>query len=286
MSGILTAQEIIAAIDEGNLIAGASKDAVEACSYDLSIGTIFHRGQVIGESHPDARTQIIIQPGEIISMFTKEELNLPADICATVFPLNSQSSKGLLVLNPGHIDPGFRGPVSVKALNLRKAPLAISLGMEIFTIIFERLPLATTRPYSKNTPRAKREMAYNANDVEVSPRSLSALISFGSDSPYPTVHQVADQIAKAPYLNAERVREEVRNHWMSVAAFWLSMLATAFAVIAVLQSTFGRGSSSSAAPLVQIVNPTPIPPAPPAVVGSPSSKSADGTPASPGKKKQ
>jgi deoxycytidine triphosphate deaminase len=185
MPGILTAQDIIAAIDLGNLIVRGSKDAVEACSYDLCIGTIFHRGQVIDDTHPDARSQIIIEPGEIISMFTREELTLPADICATVFPLNSQSSKGLLVLNPGHIDPGFRGPVSVKALNLRKAPLAISLGMEIFTIIFERLPQPTSKPYAKNTSRAKREMAYNANDVEVSPRSLSALISFGSDSPYP-----------------------------------------------------------------------------------------------------
>ena len=107
MVGILVKQDIEEAMDRGELLANASKQNLRSCSYDLRIGTIFRNGQLINDIHPEANLQVIIQPGEIISIFTLEEVILSDDIMATVFAINAQSSRGLLVLNPGHIDPGF-----------------------------------------------------------------------------------------------------------------------------------------------------------------------------------
>jgi deoxycytidine triphosphate deaminase len=103
-----------------------------------TIGTIFREDQILRAEGGRANERIIIEPGEIVSVLTLEELNLPGDVAATAFAINSQSREGLMVLNPGHVDPGFRGPLSVKAINLRKVPLSIAGGDKIFTVIFER----------------------------------------------------------------------------------------------------------------------------------------------------
>jgi deoxycytidine triphosphate deaminase len=219
MSGILVRQDIEAAIDRGELLVNADKTSLQACSYDLRIGTIFRDGQLINDAHPEANSQVIIQPGEIVSIFTLEDVILPDNITAIVFAINAQSSRGLLVLNPGHIDPGFKGPISVKALNLRKVPLALSRKAPIFTIIFEKLSKSTTSPYSKNVTREQRERENNERDVELAPSSLGQLISLGKDSIYPT---------------RQEVREIVQQHWTT----WLTLILTFIASLTGVISVF------------------------------------------------
>src|SRR6185437_8683197 len=114
MSGPLTYDDIANELAHKRLIIGGELSCVEACSYDMRVGTIFRDGSRIS----GAKGQVILQPGDIVSLFTLEELNLPADIAATAFAINAMSSEGLLVLNPGHVDPGFRGPLTVKAINI------------------------------------------------------------------------------------------------------------------------------------------------------------------------
>lgn len=219
--GIFTKQDIEAVIDRGELILHASKKGLQACSYDMRIGTIFKEGQIINESYYQANKQFTVKPGEIISLFTLEEVSLPSNVMATVFAINSQSSRGLLVLNPGHIDPGFKGPLTVKALNLRKAPLTISIGMRIFTIVFQSLSKSTTSPYDKNVSREQLQQEFNANDVEVAAINLSELVILGKDSPYPTRQEVKDIVQK---------------HWTSWATLILTFIAALSGVIAVIVS--------------------------------------------------
>ena len=137
--GILCKSDISKLIASSNLIADYEKSCLQSCSYDLRIGTIFRDGQVINETHSRSQEQIIIEPGEIVRVLTLERLKLPKDIAGTAFAINSQSREGLMVLNPGHVDPGFEGPLSVKAINLRKVSLPISREDKIFTVIFEKI---------------------------------------------------------------------------------------------------------------------------------------------------
>lgn len=166
MSGILTYDDIAVELANGRLIMDGDASCIEACSYDMRVGTIFRQGVRIS----GAKGQAILQPGDIVSLFTLEELNLPPFIAATAFAINAMSSEGLLVLNPGHVDPGFKGPLTVRAINIRATPKAIDVGTKIFTVIFERLPKASSRPYSKSSPtREDRELKFNATDVEQIP---------------------------------------------------------------------------------------------------------------------
>jgi len=208
---ILPAQTINQELNAGRLILNYSTQNIEACSYDLRIGTVFKDGQAIGSSAGAAQS-FVLRPGEMLSMFTLEDLCLPDDICATVFPINSQSSKGLLVLNPGHIDPGYKGPVSVRVLNISKQDMIIKHEEPIFTIVFDQLLAATNQPYvNHNFSRAKLEKEFAEKDINLSPVSLKKLVG------EPNV------------LEVEKI---VRNHWMSWSVLILTLLAAIFALIA------------------------------------------------------
>jgi deoxycytidine triphosphate deaminase len=244
-TGILPYEDIQEAINK-KMILDAGTDAIQPCSYDMSVGTIFKDGEIITKANSKGE-HVILEPGEIISLFTKEELNLPRNIAATAFPMNSMSSEGILVLNPGHIDPGFRGPLTVRAINIRKTPKTIWIGMPIFTLVFERLPNAPLQGYKYFLERGEREKAFNANDVEQNPQTLLRLVTLGKEKPVVTTDQVHRQI---------------QDHWMSWVVFagtilsvLLAALAAIFAIIAVFQNIQSKQS-------------------PPSVILSPSNKNA------------
>lgn len=211
---IVPAQTIKSEIAVGRLIQGADAELVQSCSYDLRIGTIFQNGRTISQKGSSSVDQVELKPGGIISMFTLEELNLPADVCATVFPLNSQSSRGLLVLNPGHVDAGYKGAITVKLLNISKHEKILKCGEPIFTVIFDRLEEATSVPYpNRQTNRPQRETEFAENDLNVSPGTLAKLVGEPND---------------------EHVEKLIRNHWMSWVSLALTLGAFVFAVIAAL----------------------------------------------------
>jgi deoxycytidine triphosphate deaminase len=195
----------------------------------VPITTIFREGQILRAEGGRANERIIIEPGEIVSVLTLEELNLPGDVAATAFAINSQSREGLMVLNPGHVDPGFRGPLSVKAINLRKVPLSIAGGDKIFTVIFEKLP-KNTRPYDKNVPREERERDCNKIDLEVSPRNLCEMLKISKDCPF-----ALEKDVKAFRTEAE-VKQIVTDHWMSRLTLVLAAIAAAVSLVVM----FGR----------------------------------------------
>jgi deoxycytidine triphosphate deaminase len=208
---LLNNKEIASLIASHGLIQKHDRARIEPASYDLVIGTIFHGGQIINAGHPRAKESVVIGPGEVVTMLSFEELNLPSDICATAYAMNAQSSEGLLVLNPGHVDPGYQGPLTIVALNLRKVPLALQLGERIFTVVFAKLPQAADPPYRKNTSaRDVVERAVNKKVVEKSIGSLAQLLS----------------------ISERDINNLIKEHWLSRAAFVSTVLAAAAGVVA------------------------------------------------------
>jgi len=215
--GILTGDEIRLEIAAGHLIKNHVDAGIQGCSYDLRIGTIFSEDRIIRRV-PNGQDQdpIIVPPGGIISLFTLEDLDLPDDVSATAFAMNFMSSEGVLVLNPGHVDPGFKGPLTVRILNVRATSKALLFGTPIFTVIFQRLP-KSTKPYSRNKSREQRELDFKAKDVEQNPKTLVGLINAGKDKPLMTVDEVDKRIREHWISNAtvEDIEKRIRDHWVS-----------------------------------------------------------------------
>jgi deoxycytidine triphosphate deaminase len=245
MSGILTYEDIAVELANKRLIIDGDAKYVEACSYDMRVGTIFREGLRV----KGPQGQVILQPGDIVSLFTMEELDLPADIAATAFALNAMSSQGILVLNPGHIDPGYKGPLTVRAINLRATPKAIDVGTRIFTVIFERLPKPTGRPYPPIPgDKEDRELKFNSIDVEQNPQSMARLVMLGKDR---------------PLMTGDEVDRRIREHWTTkatlvatLAGFILAGIAALFAVIGVYKTEPVRPTQTNLAPSTQTGSPS------------------------------
>jgi deoxycytidine triphosphate deaminase len=214
---ILRHEDIEEELSHGRLITQHTAASIQPSSYDLRVGTVFRDGQIIKQDHQRAGEQFVIQPGEIVSLLTMEEVHLPDNMIAIAFPMNKWSSEGLLVLNPGYVDPGFSGALSVKIVNLRKTRISISRGQAIFTVSFFRMGASTTHPYNRNKERADREVEMNTKELEQSAASISELLKVAPDRPYPT----KDDVDKA-----------IREHWMSRSGFFLAAIAAIAAVVA------------------------------------------------------
>src|SRR5260370_3383709 len=86
---------------------------IQACSIDWRIGKIFIPGKTgKADGSQDCPLELhALESGQTAVVSTLEELCLPNDVAAIGFPPNRVSVKGMLMTNPGHIDPGYAGPM-------------------------------------------------------------------------------------------------------------------------------------------------------------------------------
>jgi deoxycytidine triphosphate deaminase len=148
--GVLTAAELIKRMSAGQLIRnvrlrGGQPD-VQPASYDLTAGRAVWTEPKSGETkelvyNPASaeKPYVVLQPGQMMSIITHEEILMPKDLCGTVFSKNRLALNGIFAFNAGHVDPGFEGPIVIRLINLRRSRFTVNLGEPIFTIVFQTL---------------------------------------------------------------------------------------------------------------------------------------------------
>jgi deoxycytidine triphosphate deaminase len=189
MSVLIKAELIELAKNHELLGTDYAENNFEPCSYDLRMGTAFQHEKIYrkNKSNEGFTNTIVIKPSEIVTFLTLEIIKIPNDCIGTVFAINSLSSTGLLILNPGHIDPGFKGPISICAINLSKEERRISIGDKIFTLVLQKLTaeLHASEVYkSKFTDLKTREEEFNKNTALQLSNSFFDLISTYKGTPY------------------------------------------------------------------------------------------------------
>ncbi len=205
-SGILNSLQIEYAFQNYSLADCYDSKCLQPCSYDLRVGTIYKEGRMIENDLP-----VDIEPGEIVTIHTIESLKLPDDMAATVFPINSQSSEGFMVLNPGHIDPGYHGVLTVKAINLTKNCLSRMRGDRIFTIIFEKLP-CETQSYQHNIEDDEKKRRQLKIERDISPQNLFKI---------PTYWKGGRVFA----YTENDVKALITGHWLGLVTLIIALLA-------------------------------------------------------------
>lgn len=130
-------------------------------SIDLRIGSVVAGGV---ETVAEINTRTWQLPsGEMAIVITREAVNMPANLAAEVSPTLSVLNDGILILAAPHVDPGYRGPLTARVINLRDKAYALTFEKPVLTVRFYRLEIATDRPYSqivsaeKKVERAIRE---------------------------------------------------------------------------------------------------------------------------------
>jgi deoxycytidine triphosphate deaminase len=114
---------------------------IKAATLDLTIGGIYLPGtencKPGGVYAPLA--EHTLSQGRTAVIKTKEVLNLSADLAAVAFPPAGLSLKGLLMTNPGHIDPGYAGPLHLTVINMSHTPFPLSTSDRIIRVVFIKL---------------------------------------------------------------------------------------------------------------------------------------------------
>lgn len=202
------------------LIKFADSDYVEASSYDMRVGTLFPIDCDVNEDVPE---RVRVKPGDFIRLFTLEELTLDPSLCATAFALNKRSSEGLLVLNPGHVDAGFRGPLMVTAWNLSGKDQIIERGDRIIKVVLQSVD-SPGEPFDKNQPRERRERNFRKTALVNGAKGLGDLIEANADSP----------VATRDDLN--ELRQQMTNTLSTRMSFFVAVVSLVIAVSALVVS--------------------------------------------------
>jgi len=116
----------------------AKESPVQPSSIDLHIGSIFLPGTKHGMDGSEDKplSTHTLGPGETAVITTLETLNLPGTVAAIGFPPSSVSEQGILMTNPGHVDPGYVGPMHFTVINMGKLDFSLRKGGMIVTVLF------------------------------------------------------------------------------------------------------------------------------------------------------
>jgi deoxycytidine triphosphate deaminase len=178
---ILTKTRIQKLVEEGTLIRDVLRNpdntpAVEAASYDLRAGVVLWKERISNElkisrfdESAAAQTIVTLQPGQMVFVITHEELQLPADICGTVYSRNRLQKQNILALNAGHIDPCFEGPIIIRLINLAAQPWALPLGEAVFTVVFHTVAPAQDTPLRRTKELTLAEAMTTATNAFSNP---------------------------------------------------------------------------------------------------------------------
>ncbi|HVW09001.1 MAG TPA: hypothetical protein VHC90_10485 [Bryobacteraceae bacterium] len=128
---------------------------IQPCSVDLHIGDMFLPGEARGKT-PDAltaRSEVTLSTGHTAVILTREVLNFPRNWAAYGFPPSHVSSHGLLVTNPGHIDPGYHGNLRFTVINMSAEPFQLRTGDAIVTLLIDKLSSEVGCDFQQRTGR-------------------------------------------------------------------------------------------------------------------------------------
>ncbi|ATW87896.1 dCTP deaminase [Halohasta litchfieldiae] len=165
---ILSDTDLLERLGEGDLVVDPIDDLdtqVQPASIDMRLGSEFLEFQrtnipcihpnradevdeYVRETYVEEGDEFILHPGDFVLGTTKERVEIPPDLVATV---EGRSSFGRLAVvvhaTAGFIDPGFKGQITLELSNLGAAPVALSPGMRVSQLVFTELKSASTRPY-------------------------------------------------------------------------------------------------------------------------------------------
>ena len=138
--GILTDNEIEAAVSRGALITGSTFHAssLQPSSYDIRVGRL---GIIGGQGQELQLTQspMELEPGAYGGVISYERLLLPSNIAARIGSKRALSYDGVILLTGGVVDPGYEGHLVFGLYNASQRKAIIRYGRKICNVVFERL---------------------------------------------------------------------------------------------------------------------------------------------------
>jgi dCTP deaminase len=114
---------------------------IHSATLDLTIGEIFIPGSpqnnVGGSDH--GKNEHSLAQGHTAVVKTRERVHMSGRQAGIAFPPARMSLNGLLMTNPGHIDPGYDGPLHCTVINMGHESYVLRRGDRIIRVLFFEL---------------------------------------------------------------------------------------------------------------------------------------------------
>ncbi len=231
----LTDHQIKALIDDGDLVTpkpdttlGMKTSPIQPASIDFTIGEMRKNEKESGKSR--SVEEWCLAPGSMVIVATKEKLNLPPHLGAiTVSPV-SQSIKGILILNQGHIDPGFQGFMRFIIINMSQESIPLRQGDIISSILIYELSAEVSVDYSKleksNSVKGTPPGYYDSNVI---PERM--LERFSDDFMHvdERAKKIAEEIVDKKIKDAD-IKITSRQIWMPLFTSLITLAVLSFAI--------------------------------------------------------
>jgi dCTP deaminase len=145
---MMTDKEIRDSLEKGEIILDPPDyNRIEPASYDIRVGTWAFSSSSKEKINLSERGVLIVEPGEFAVIESRERVELDNRTAAQLGLRSEYARRGLLMLSGPQIDPGFRGILVVRMINLAPKPLALAYEAAFLTVQFFRLTNPVKKPY-------------------------------------------------------------------------------------------------------------------------------------------
>jgi dCTP deaminase len=172
---------------------------VQAASLVLTVGDIFVPGTKPDElgGCNNGRRVYELKQGHTVVIRTRETIHLGQRQAGIGFPPAFQSLQGLLMTNPGHVDPGYNGPLHCTVINMAHSPFRLERGDHIIRLLIFQLANNESAPQAPYYVRA----GLAADQIVSSPIDNDLLDRLSVD--FVDVQNRAEEAAKAQINKAQ-----------------------------------------------------------------------------------
>lgn len=101
-------------------------------------GLVLHIGRIINHKG-ECVDSMVLEPQGIAHLVSRESVHLPDDVCGLAHVLTRLCNDGLLTLNIGVIDPGWRNHLSTPVLNFSSEKRLLQVGQPFLRMSFHRI---------------------------------------------------------------------------------------------------------------------------------------------------
>lgn len=160
----MTDGQIRAGVESGEIILDPFEpNGVEPASYDIRVGNWAFVSSSKEKINLSQKGVVVIEPGEFAVLESRERVGLDKQTAGQLGLSSEFARRGLLMLSGPQIDPGFRGILVVRLINLAPRPVALVHEAPFLTVQFFRLNHPVSKPYAG---RHQDQPGIGAQDIQ------------------------------------------------------------------------------------------------------------------------
>lgn len=113
---------------------------IQPCSIDLRIDEIVLPRQSVASSTSDLRaTSHDLAVGSSVVVTTAEQIRMPKNLAGLLVAPARITRRGVMVLDVGHVDPGFEGSLSFTLINMGRHAMPLRRNLTVATMLLIQL---------------------------------------------------------------------------------------------------------------------------------------------------